>query len=95
MNLHEKSAKELHLAFIERKVSAKEIVDAHFLQIEKLDSKMGAFLSLSKKLAYTQADRLDTQLKNGEQVGPLAGVPIAIKDNILVQGEQATAGLKF
>ena len=95
MNLYNMSAKELNTAFKEKKASAKEIVDAHFAQIEKLDSKLGAFLSLSKNLAYEQARKLDEKLKNGETLGPLAGVPIAIKDNIHVKGEPTTAGSKI
>ncbi len=94
-NLHEMGAKELHNVFKEKKATAKEIVDAHFAQIEKLDKEIGAFLSLSKKLAYEQADVLDKKLANGEEVGPLAGVPIAVKDNIHVKGEPSTAGSKI
>lgn len=95
MNLHEMSAKELNRVFKEKKASAKEIVDAHYAQIEKLDPKIGAFLSLSKDLAYQQAKKLDEQLKNNEPVGPLAAVPIAVKDNIHVKGEPSTAGSKI
>jgi len=95
MNLHNMSAKELNTAFKEKKASAVQIVDAHYAQIEKLDPSIGAFLSLSKKLAYEQAKKLDEKLKNGEPLGPLAGVPIAFKDNIHVKGEPSTAGSKI
>jgi len=95
MTLHQKSAKELHQLFMEGKASAKEIVDAHYAQIEKKDGEIGAFLSLSKKLAYEQAERLDQKRKNGEKLGALAGVPIAIKDNIHVKGEPSTAASKI
>ncbi len=46
-------------------------------------------------MAYEQAKKLDEKLKNGETLGPLAGVPIAIKDNIHVKGEPSTAGSKI
>ena len=77
-----------HLA--DGSMTAREIVDAYIERIEKRDASIGAFLEVFAADARLQADEVDKMDK--DKLPPLAGVPIAIKDNILMQGKVATAG---
>lgn len=86
---------ELHRLFMEGKASAEEIVKAHLAQIEAYDSKVKAFLTVFPEKALEKARQLDAKKKNGEPLGKLAGIPIAIKDNIHIEGETTTCASKF
>jgi aspartyl-tRNA(Asn)/glutamyl-tRNA(Gln) amidotransferase subunit A len=72
-----------------RQVSAEEVVQ-QALQNAQVDD-LNIFISLSDS-ALEQARALDARIARGEQVGPLAGVPVALKDNLCVQGTRTTAG---
>lgn len=89
-----KTAKELNDSFLKKEISAKEIIDAFYAQIEKVEPQIQALNSLTKDLAYGQADELDRKLAAGESLGPLAGVPIIIKDILCVKGYPATCSSK-
>jgi aspartyl-tRNA(Asn)/glutamyl-tRNA(Gln) amidotransferase subunit A len=75
--------------------SAADLAQAALRQIERADPKLRAFISVTPELALRQAAAVDERLARGEQVGPLAGIPIAIKDVILARGVRATAGSKI
>ncbi|MCB1113297.1 MAG: Asp-tRNA(Asn)/Glu-tRNA(Gln) amidotransferase subunit GatA, partial [Chlamydiia bacterium] len=93
--MHTLSALELHDKFMSKAVSAKEIV-THFLKrIEEVDPDVKAFLRVFKEEALAQAKSQDERLKNGESLGRLAGVPVAIKDNIHIKGDLTTCASKF
>lgn len=71
-------------------------VAQHFLdRIEKYDGQIGAFLTVFHDRALQKAREIDEKKRSGKQLGKLAGVPIAIKDNIHVKGELSTCGSKF
>lgn len=74
--------------------SAKELAQAYLAKIKEKDPEIRAYLQITEDLALKQAEEADKRLANGE-AGPLTGIPCAIKDNILVQGEKCTAGSKF
>jgi aspartyl-tRNA(Asn)/glutamyl-tRNA(Gln) amidotransferase subunit A len=74
-----------------RQLSAAELVAAHFSRIEAVDGKIRAYLRLTHDIAAEQAAAADRALKAGE-AGPLAGIPIAIKDVLCVRGVETTAG---
>lgn len=63
-----------------REVSARELVDAALSRIEQLDGKLGAFVALDPEEARAEATVIDQRLAEGEDVGPLAGIPIGVKD---------------
>ena len=90
--MHNHTAKELHLAFTKKQYKATEIA-IHFLQrIREMNPQNGAFLAAYEERAVKQAEALDAKERPW---GPLAGVPIAIKDNIHVAGEITTCGSRF
>jgi len=78
-----------------KEFSAKEFFEKLFEKIEKEDKEIGAFLSLNKEGAIKEAERIDELISKKEKLPPLAGVPCAIKDNILVEGLKCTAGSKI
>ena len=75
--------------------SSRELVDAHFDVIEAAEGDIHAFLTVSKEQAYGQADAADKRRAAGEDLAPLTGVPIAIKDMIVTQGIETTAASKI
>ncbi|WP_425446369.1 Asp-tRNA(Asn)/Glu-tRNA(Gln) amidotransferase subunit GatA [Dethiothermospora halolimnae] len=75
-----------------KEISSYELVESFFNKIEKTDEKLGSFISLNKEKALKKAKIIDKKLENGEELGDLAGIPIAIKDNIVVEGLKNTCG---
>lgn len=93
--MYQLSARELRDLFIQGKQSAKSIVECYLARIEKYDPQIGAFLKVFKEQSLQRAEELDKRRKDGKPLGKLAGIPIAVKDNILVKDEIATCGSKF
>ncbi len=77
-----------------RKLSAEEVCDHFLKRIESLDGKLNSFITVNAK-ARENARAVDEKIKRGEQVGRLAGVPIAIKDLLCTRGLRTTAGSKI
>ena len=76
-------------------ISARELIAEFFACIEKRNSELNAFLTLSPERAYAQADRVDGLLARGEKLSPLAGVPVAIKDVLSTRGIRTTCGSRI
>lgn len=91
----DKTAKEINELFLKKEVSAKEIVDAYYKQIDIVEPKVQALNSVTKELAYKQAEELDKKIANGEKLGSIAGVPIVVKDVICVKNYPATCSSKI
>jgi aspartyl-tRNA(Asn)/glutamyl-tRNA(Gln) amidotransferase subunit A len=87
--------KKFHEGLKEGKFKALDMAQNHFRYIEERDAEIGAYLALHKDEAMRQAEAVDIAVAKGEQIGLLAGVPMAIKDNMLVKGTRATAGSKI
>ncbi len=73
----------------EKQMTATALLDAFYAKIEAEDPAIGAYLTLCKDRAYAQAARIDELADAGNELPPLAGVPIAVKD---VFTTQATCG---
>src|SRR5690606_34540672 len=63
-----------------RKVSARELVQASLDRIERLDGEVGAFVAVDGDAALAEAAGIDDRVARGDDVGPLAGIPLAVKD---------------
>ncbi len=87
--------KKFHQGLIDKQFSAFEITQAFFDYIEEKDPEIDAYLRLTKDLALSQANKIDVDLAERKNLGILAGVPLAIKDNILIEGLSATAASKI
>jgi aspartyl-tRNA(Asn)/glutamyl-tRNA(Gln) amidotransferase subunit A len=71
--------------------SAAELVTAHIDRIERLDQRVRAFLRFTPELWERQAEDADARIKGGD-MGPLVGIPMAVKDVLCVRGVETTAG---
>ena len=71
---------------LNKEVKVEELVKETFERIEKVEGKVGSFVHLRKEKALEEARILDEKIARGEKVGALAGVPVAIKDNIGIKG---------
>ncbi len=76
-------------------VSARTVVDAHLEQIAARDGDIHAFNLVTADEARAQADAIDADIAAGRPVGPLAGVPIALKDNLCTHGIDTTCSSKI
>lgn len=76
-------------------VSATACVDESFRQIEQQNESLNVLISDCERAARDQAAKIDNRIAAGENAGPLAGVPIAIKDGICTAGHRTTAGSKM
>ncbi|MDX1621669.1 MAG: amidase, partial [Nitriliruptorales bacterium] len=76
-------------------IKAREVVDAHLERIEAIDGDVHAFLHVTADPAREQADEVDRQVASGEDLPPLAGVPVAIKDIFCTRGVPTTAGSRI
>ncbi len=77
------------------RAKAVDLTNRYYARIESLNPTLNAYLSLSKERALMQAERVDAAAAKGESLGPLAGVPVGIKDVLVMQGSPATAGSKI
>jgi len=92
MDLTKITLKEAAQALKDKKVSSKELTSLAFAQVEKLEPRLGAFLTLTKEIAEKQAERIDKFVANNQEIALLAGIPMAIKDVIVTKGIRTTAG---
>ena len=76
-----------------KRISARELTADYFKRIGARNGELNAFLTLCEERAYKQADRVDAQMAAGKPLGPLAGVPIAVKDVISTRGIRTTCGV--
>ena len=89
------SIKDLVNKIQNKEISCEEVIDFYIKEIEKKEDKIDAFLSLDKENAIKKAKYLDEKIVKGEKVGLLAGIPIAIKDNMCTRGVKTTCASKL
>jgi len=95
MKLENFTIERVREGLIKKEFSAQELTKLYLEKIEKEDKKIGAFLTLSPDLALQKAKEIDEMIFLNKKLPILAGVPCAIKDNILVEGVKCTAGSKI
>jgi len=92
---HELSASSIKEKIINREISAQEVVEDLFEWIALKEPSVKAYLTLDKEGALLKAKQIDEKLSNGVKVGLLAGIPVAIKDNICTSGMKTTCASKI
>ena len=95
MELLKKSATEQRKALLNKEISAVELVNETYKQIENLDEKIGAYNSLTKEQALETAKKVDEKIAKGEDLPIMAGIPLALKDNMNMIGSKTTASSKI
>jgi len=78
-----------------RRRSAREVVDEHLAAIEAREGEIHAFNAVLADEARTAADAIDAKVAAGDDPGPLAGVPVAVKDNMCTRGIPTTCGSRI
>ncbi|HHT84877.1 MAG: Asp-tRNA(Asn)/Glu-tRNA(Gln) amidotransferase subunit GatA [Bacillota bacterium] len=76
-------------------ISATEVLECYLNAIREADPEINAFIDVLEPTARMDASRVDALLREGDSPGPLAGLPVAIKDNICVKGARCTCGSKI
>ncbi|MFG1704607.1 Asp-tRNA(Asn)/Glu-tRNA(Gln) amidotransferase subunit GatA [Nonomuraea sp. M3C6] len=95
MSLIRKTAAELGTMIAGGEVSAVEVAEAHLDRMAEVEPKVKAFLHVDRETTLDQARAVDARLRAGEQLGPLAGVPIAHKDIFSTRDMPTTAASKI
>lgn len=85
---------EIKKCYINKEFSVKEIISGYLQRIDSLDGCVGAFITVCDDTALKAAGELDERLALGEDIGPLGGIPVAIKDNICTRGIETTCASK-
>ncbi|MFD3836968.1 amidase [Streptomyces sp. NPDC058642] len=85
-----RTAAEIAAAVQEKRATPREVVAEHLARIERLDGRIGAFRTVRTEAALAEADEVGARADLAEL--PLAGVPIAVKDNLAVRGESKRVG---
>ena len=94
-SLNFKNVSELATLLAEKKISARELMQAQLDRIRAVDGKIRAFLSIDEADALAQADAADARRAAGTTLGALDGVPVAIKDTIAVSGQPCSCASKM
>jgi len=95
LTLNQLTAHEVINLIRKKKITAYEVMQDIFNQIDRVDNLIRAFLVLNKEEALKQAKEIDIKVKNREKLPPLAGVAVAVKDIIATQGTETTCGSKI
>lgn len=95
MQLFRLTAHELHELLVNKEISAEELNLDIFNRVAAVDDRVKGYVTITKERALEQARAVDRQIKNGEEIAPLAGIPVAVKDNICIDGVRTTACSKI
>lgn len=95
MQIEKMTIDDIKSGISEKHFTAVEVVTEMFNRIDKVEPKVDGYLLLCREDALKQAKKIDEKVKNGETLGMLAGIPIAIKDNICTDGIKTTCASKM
>ncbi|MCR4435838.1 MAG: Asp-tRNA(Asn)/Glu-tRNA(Gln) amidotransferase subunit GatA [Clostridiales bacterium] len=95
MELYELTAHELSDLLREKKVGAVEITRSLLDRIEKVDAKVGSYITVCRDRAIEKAREVEGKIYRGEANSPLAGIPMAIKDNMCTEGVLTTCASRM
>ncbi len=95
MSHYQLTAHELHEKLKEREITSVELTESIYARIEDVEPSIKGYLTLTKEMALEQASTADTGFQNGNDMQPLAGIPIAIKDVICTKNVRTTCASKI
>jgi aspartyl-tRNA(Asn)/glutamyl-tRNA(Gln) amidotransferase subunit A len=90
-----KTLAELREGIATGRTKAADLAASYYERIEKKNPRLNAYLSLTKERAMEQAAKVDAMAAMGDPLGVLAGIPVGIKDVLVMKGAPATAGSKI
>ena len=91
----ELSASELVGKIKTQEITAEEYVNKCYERIKEVEDKIHAFITLTENIAIEKAREIDSRIHKNEEVGSLAGVAVAVKDNICINGIRTTCASKM
>jgi aspartyl-tRNA(Asn)/glutamyl-tRNA(Gln) amidotransferase subunit A len=94
MDIKSLTIKEAQKLIHSKKLSCRELVSACLENIKEKNGSVNAYLEVFDD-AFAQAEKEDERIRSGQDPKPLSGIPFAIKDNILIKGQIASAGSKI
>ena len=86
---------QLRAKIVAGSTKATDLAASYYDRIATVNPRLNVYLSLSKERAFAQAERVDALAAKGDPLPPLAGIPIGIKDVLVMRGAPATAGSKI
>ena len=95
MSLLDLTALELGAAIKKGETTAVEAVECCFARMKEMEPEVHAFINLDEERAMDQAKKVQKEIEEGKLTGPLAGVPVAVKDNICTKGLATTCGSRM
>jgi len=95
MDLYRLPAHQLHKMLRNKELSAVELCKSVFSRIKAVEGKVEAYVTLTESEALKKAEEVDEKIRSGEKVSPLAGIPVAIKDNMCTKGIRTTCSSKI
>jgi aspartyl-tRNA(Asn)/glutamyl-tRNA(Gln) amidotransferase subunit A len=95
VKLNTLTIEEAHRGLVNKDFSCVDLAKSCFDRIRERDEKLNAFITVLEDQSYETAEKVDRKIKAGKSISVLQGLPVAVKDNILVEGVKATAGSKI
>jgi aspartyl-tRNA(Asn)/glutamyl-tRNA(Gln) amidotransferase subunit A len=86
--------RELHQQLVRKERSAVEIAQGYLDRMTALEPQLRSYLTVTADVALAQAAAVDAKVAAGEEIGPLAGIPIGLKDNLCTEGIRTTCASK-
>lgn len=95
MDIKDLTIEKLRNGLSAREYSASEVVTAYFKEVGERNPVVNAYLETFEEKAFMAAETTDKRIASGEPIRPMEGVPFALKDNILIEGEIASSASKI
>ena len=95
MELNKLTIHELQALLAKKEISSLELTEKCLEQVENINEQNQAFITIAKEKALKAAQAVDEKRDRGEELSPLAGIPVALKDNICTEGITTSCGSKI
>ena len=95
MNLNQLSARDIAKGIRSKKFKAKEVTQAALAAVKKEQKALNSYITILEEFALRQSEEIDKRVEKGNETGSLSGVPIAIKDNLMIKGSKTTCASKI